>query len=327
VWSADQRLIALDRVDNVSGILFLDGDTYRPLFSRTKPGGGETRWHPTLADVMLYVKPSPCEAGYWNVRTNVVTPIYRYKSYSACEFGPFEGNPSSNGAMLAVNATRVLDGHRVGFVLDLVTPKKYPDLDLAAAGVTSLGWLSVSPLGDLLVVKGTIDNAPDATRVFTLRGVPVGTPWLEYGRPSHFDMSLDVSGNEVAVGVSKSAPDNGRVIMRRLRDGVVTVLTPGGYASHTSTRNYTRPGWAYVTHTNDSYKYPPFGNEVFAVRLDGSMALERIAQLHDLDVDYLSEAHAVPSPDGRRVLFASDWMHTTGRPVQAYIADERGLCH
>jgi hypothetical protein len=34
----------------------------------------------------------------------------------------------------------------------------------------------------------------------------------------------------------------------------------------------------------------------------------------------------VPSPSGRRVLFASDWESGTNRPVHAYVADARPLC-
>ena len=37
-------------------------------------------------------------------------------------------------------------------------------------------------------------------------------------------------------------------VWTRLLDGEVTVLTNGGYATHTSARNLSRPGWAYVTY-------------------------------------------------------------------------------
>jgi hypothetical protein len=58
-----------------------------------------------------------------------------------------------------------------------------------------------------------------------------------------------------------------------------------------------------------------------AVKLDGSQTVERIAHLHTNRTDYLTEAHAVPSPDGRRVLWASDWESATGRPIGAYVAE------
>ncbi|HEC43897.1 MAG TPA: hypothetical protein ENI20_13835 [Bacteroides sp.] len=42
--------------------------------------------------------------------------------------------------------------------------------------------------------------------------VRVGPLWSEYGRPSHYDLTVDENGDEVAVGVSKSSPDDGHVI-------------------------------------------------------------------------------------------------------------------
>lgn len=40
-----------------------------------------------------------------------------------------------------------------------------------------------------------------------------------------------------------------------------------------------------------------------------------------LVTDYLTEAHAVPSPDDKRVLWASDWEAALGRPVGVYVAE------
>jgi hypothetical protein len=165
----------------------------------------------------------------------------------------------------------------------------------------------------------------DRTLVFTLQGEQVTGMWTEYGRPSHYDLTVDENGDEVAVGVSKSKPDEGRVIKRRLRDGKVTVLTAGGYASHTSTRNVDRPGWAYITYQNrdSNSKWGSYRDEVVAVKLDGSMTVERLAHLHTKKLDYVTEAHAVPSPDGRRILWASNWESDTGRPIGTYVADTR----
>lgn len=40
---------------------------------------------------------------------------------------------------------------------------------------------------------------------------------------------------------------------------------------------------------------------------------------------YLTEAHAVPSPDGKRVRWASDWDAPSGRPIGAYMAESYPL--
>ncbi len=93
--------------------------------------------------------------------------------------------------------------------------------------------------------------------------VRVGPLWSEYGRPSHYDLTVDENGDEVAVGVSKSSPDDGHVIKRRLTDAEVTVLTHGGYGTHTSTRCLGRPGWAITSFNHKGPRnWEPYYNEI-----------------------------------------------------------------
>jgi hypothetical protein len=170
-----------------------------------------------------------------------------------------------------------------------------------------------------------------------------------------FDQDEDVLvGQEHAGNVGKKVPGVatvkgrgvGHVVLVRVRDGAVISLTDPGdgtdvpreaYASHVSCRNVSRPGWCYVSY------YPGAGQrycgEVVAVKLDGSGAVERFAAHHsdfdnstgttrrhaasEPDFLYRSEPHAVPSRDGRRVLFASNWADRGdgGRGIQAYVID------
>ena len=101
----------------------------------------------------------------------------------------------------------------------------------------------------------------------------------------------------------------GHVVKVRLEDGLVTPLTDptneAGY-SHGSARATDRPGWFYVTYARDT-PGKRFNGEIVAVKLDGSGAVQRFGQYHGRAGSYRAQAHAVPSPDGRRVLFASDW--------------------
>ena len=148
--------------------------------------------------------------------------------------------------------------------------------------------------------------------------------WTEYGRPSHADLTIDDSGNEVSVGISKSDPDKQRVISRRLSDGEVTVLTDRGFATHTSARNLERPGWVYVTYGGldeaPRKGWNPFHGEVVAVKLDGSKTVERLAHTHSWATDFNSEADASPSPDGKKVIWASNWGAKHGY-VAAYVLE------
>ena len=316
VWNADESLIFLEKHDGGRNPLFLDGETYEVLFY-----GGESatehRWHPTDPDLMVLITDHAVKT--WNVRNDVVTELFSSSEYRDFHIGPWEGNISFDGNWLAILALRSADTKRVGFAVDLATGTKYPDLELTGFTVD---WISISAAGKYMVLNGYIDGGDDQTQVYDLNGNKVGPLWSEYGRPSHYDLTVDENGDEVAVGVSKSKPDNGRVIKRRLTDGAVTVLTHGGYATHTSTRCINRPGWAFssFSHRGPS-NWEPYYNEIVAVKLDGSR-VERICHIRGLWKDYDNEAQPCPSPSGSRVIFSSDW--DSGEQIaQAYIADFR----
>jgi len=322
-WSADGKLIVLKYTSNAFGsaYLFLDGDTYQPLFARTPPGV-EKRWHPTLPDVMVIVT-STGGVIYWNARTNVSTTKFSVSGYSNGNMGPYEGNVSYDGKYAVVNATRNSDGEAVAYVVDIDAGTKYPDIDLAAQGISNLDWISISALGGYVVSLSTVNGSPAAVKVFTKTGSVVQT-WTDF-RVGHLDLGVDQAGNEVMFTAPGSGTYAKRYIIRRLADGVITPLTPPvTYNHHVSTRNYLRRGWAYAV-TND-ITGGPLDQTVYASKLDTSGVVERLARHRSTVIDYDSSPFAVPSPDGRRVLFDSNWGAASGRPVQTYVADTRQVC-
>ena len=277
---------------------------------------------------MTYVG-SSCEIGQWNARTGVRTSVVSFPNYQNCAFGPYEGNLSLDGRRLAVYATRKRDGKDVAFAVDISTRTRYSDIVIRDVGFSSIDWISISPLGNLVVVNGGLSGggAGDNTKIFDLQGSQVGPTWSERGQPSHYDLAQDIGGRQVAVGVSSGPPYEGMVIMRDLLTGYRTALNVGGYPSHTSARNIGLPGWAVVSHAGFfPGTWPPYSGEIFAVKLDGSLSIVRLGNIHNTGQDYDAETHAVPSPDGLRVMFASNWDSTTSRPVQTYVIDYRHLC-
>jgi len=313
-WNCDQSLLFLERHQGHPGALFLDGTTYQPLFARQEPGT-ETRWHPKKPGIMVYVKDNLI--GFWDVREDTTRTVTNFPGYSGFHIGPWEGNLSRDGRRLVVEGRKGKD--HIAFAYDFEEGRKYPDVLLNE--VADVDWISISASGNYLVLNGQIQGrTSDQTQVYDLQGNKIGNLWEQHGRPSHYDLTLDENGDDIAVGSSRSGPDDGRVIKRRLVDGQVTVLTSGGYASHTSARNVNRPGWVYVTYQHHGPTWPPYWDEVDAVKLDGSLTVERIARLHTKRTDYLTESHAVPSPDGNRVLWASDWEAASGRPIFTLVA-------
>jgi hypothetical protein len=159
-------------------------------------------------------------------------------------------------------------------------------------------------------ISANVNN--DNAKVFNLDGSQVGNTWSTYGCPSHYDLTVDQNGDEVAVGVCKTGYKG--IVKRRLIDGKITVIFPVG-ASHTSARNIRRPGWVYVT----GLYYAPYLDEILAIKLDGT-EIEKFARIPNNKVDYESEPHGSPSPDGTKVIIASNW-GLGSRPVQDYVVE------
>lgn len=208
-------------------------------------------------------------------------------------------------------------------------------------GLCPIGNVSISPSGRYIDVKyaalgDKCDTLCDFHRIYEVDSALVIRPHnmaagsLRCGsfatRPNgwifplkHADMALDPfdNGEDVLVG-GRACPGSalGRVVKVRLRDGKVTALTDpkneAGY-SHGSARNTARPGWFYVTYSRDpAYIGRRFYGEIVAVKLDGSGTVERFGHHHSTESSYRVQAQAVPSPDGRRILFASDWAEGCG---------------
>jgi hypothetical protein len=221
------------------------------------------------------------------------------------------------------------------------------------------GNISISPSGRYIDVKFgsggvSCDTLCDMHRIFevdsslTIRPHNMAATSLRCGefanRPNgwvfplkHADMAADPFDNneDVLIG-GRACPGStlGRVVKVRLRDGKVTELTKpeneAGY-SHGSARATQRPGWFYVTYTRASSAIGRrFGGEIVAVKMDGSGTVQRFGHYHSTAGTYRSQAHGVPSPDGRRILFASDWAEGCGSGCgstsvfSGYVIDARG---
>jgi hypothetical protein len=230
-----------------------------------------------------------------------------------------------------------------------------------------IDWVSVSSSGKYAVVMYAYNGIDNALRVFdinpntlalTPHSMTTTYPGM-VGRPQdgfiyglgHADLAIDpfdgnqdvIVGTENCGNVGSYVPGIhtvngapvGQVIMVRLSDGQATSLDdPRNEAgpAHISTRNVDRPGWAYISFyygTKGAVGGARFADEIVALKLDGSGSVERLAYEHsDFSVGYYAYPMAVPSPDGTRVVFASNWAHDgNGVPTdyQDYVVDFRSL--
>lgn len=307
VWNADETLIHVTRNYNGSpSQIFLDGETYEPKFARTVPG--DHRWHPTNPDLKIYV--SGNQIGYYNVQTGSKQVLHTFSEYSRLTIGEYEGNLSHDGTKIVLYAN-----NSQVFAYDLITDTKYP-----TRTVSSMDWASVTPLGNYVVIHYSITN----TSVYDLYQNLITTfDNVTNGNHTHFDIGLNLLGQQVTGGNCKNKYP-GRVVSYRLNDGAFNILNTGGWAVHGSMRCLDRPGWVYSS-TATTSSYPPYNDEVISSRTDGGI-VERWCHMHNIETDYYAEAMPVPSRDGRRVVFASNWGGSGGRPVYMYVVDARTPC-
>lgn len=318
-WNADESLFLLERNKTSGGTwgssLFLDGETYVVIKKSNIPSNNESRWHPTDPDVRLLLRDTEVVA--WSYANDTETQLYSFAGYTGTSMGN-TGNWSDDGNMVAMFATRTSDSKQVVFAVNTDTDTKHPDID--ATG-WNIDYVTMSPLGTYIVVNADFGTGSDRTRIYnTTTGAQVGSTWTEYGRPSHFDVSINQNGEEVVIGNSKSSPDEGKLIARRMSDGAVVELSTGGYAGHGSSRAMQRRGWV-VSQLSNSLSWPPYHEEIVAAKADGSR-VERIVNHRSTEFTYDAETHACISPLGGRIAFGSDWGAGT-YPIHTFVVDFR----
>ena len=363
-WNADQTLLILQNLVGGSPTrIVLDGSTYQPLFTPCDSARlFDYRWHPSPAHAheLINVTSDGTTLMWVDIVNCVKTREWQLPIPVNYGIGSGNGNTSNDGRFVALGNERgmfVVDmdpqppfapwpASRIGPVYT------FPPCSLSVTTPLNcaLGSLSISPSGryiDLKYASGT-DTTTDLHRIFevdpaTLAISPhrMADDALRCGsfqyRPNgwvfpvkHGDLATNpFDGNEDVLVGGRACPGSnlGRTVMVRLRDGQVTALTdPTDEApfSHVSARNTGRPGWVYASYFRAPGKR--FNGEIVAIKLDGSLEVEDWAHYHGLTPGcYRCEAHPVPSRDGKRVLFASNWATDCGdscgaaADVKAYV--------
>ena len=358
-WSADESLISIENSGGPSPLI-LDGFTNLPKYAPCSNYDlWDYRWHPSRAHPheQINVDSSGTRLSWFDVVSCTETRSWALPIAADYGIGSGEGNPSNDGRFVLIGGTRQI------YVLDMDPQPPFapypnqrigPALDVSNCGLSdcSIDWSGMSASGKYAVVSYNGDNprvfdvnastlalTPHAmsTSSFRCQGTAAGGYVYSLG---HADVAVNPFDNneDVLVGRDQCFPSSGQVngvvvsnvMMARLRDGQITALTDPNneaFASHVSTRNINRPGWAYVDYEVENGKR--FSAEVIAVKLDGSKAVQRFAHEHSaFSGCYRCEPHASPSPDGRRIIFASNWADhcsTCGSSsdIKDYVIDAR----
>ncbi len=286
-WNADQTLILIN--DHL-----LDGTTYAYRERLELPD--EARWSSVHPNTIFGTRDNAFVS--FDVITKTTSVLHTFPGYLRIYLGPWEGNLSQDDRTVAFTTADGPGGDVI--VYDVAADTVLSSRSLASLGFTGAGidWVSVSPSGEFVVINGR-GSSDSSVKVYD-RNLDFLRTVAETGE--HGDLGYDAEGREVFVQVCPYR-------MARLDDGVVTDLPIGDECGHISTRAHRRPGWAYSSSNNAD-------GDVFAIKLDGSGLVERFTHHRSLEDSYEAEPHAVPSPDGLRVIFASNWGGTA--PINAF---------
>ncbi|MDQ7083576.1 MAG: hypothetical protein Q9M36_00990 [Sulfurovum sp.] len=176
-------------------------------------------------------------------------------------------------------------------------------------------WVSISPLGTYILInwQDEPNNANEGIRA-SIYQYDKSMNFIRKlaDHANHGDMGLDASSKEVYVqfgfGNDRNNVSN-RAIWSYPLDGTSRIqLLPSKYnGGHISCRNTNLKNWCYLSTSAEGYK------EVFAVKLDGSAVVNRFAQTHfTSDSLHGDGANVSVSPDGKKVLFYSNWREVNG---------------
>lgn len=289
-------------------------------------GDPECFWHLTDSEEVIY------RAGNQIRRLKVTTGAHE----TLAEFPQYfsistrsEGRPSDDRRWFAYIGIK---GSSTGswelFVYDRVNKKIVSTMPLSSKP----DWVSMSPSGRYVVVQWT-----DA------RGTEVYDRALKFQRVafhdhSHADLMVLADGSDGicyqpasgAAIIELGSPRGCPLSVARLSDGKRWTILPmeWGISVHISgIGSRARKGWVLVsTYFADSTKPQlAYGREIFWANTNNPGEVKHVCHHHSTQSkigtskEYWSEVHAVPSWDGSRVVFCSNWGET-GTHYDCFVA-------
>ncbi|MFN8112920.1 MAG: hypothetical protein U0R51_06945 [Solirubrobacterales bacterium] len=321
-WNADGSLLMLDYHYPAP---LLDGETLELVGEVHQPS--EAIWMNTDPGHMIGMSGRTKLIAWDAVADHRSAVLHRFRGYDRVELGNGEGNLSNDDRFAALLGTRgsALDVLVYDTVAGEVVAKRRFEQATSGDGDATINNVAMSQSGERVLVEFN-RRGRGGRRGIVSYDRSLGDPVpLSANGGSHYDSCVEAGGNEVVVA---QADGSSALVSADLEDGTRTRLLPAdrmGYPIHISCRNVERPGWVYVSEFADRGA-PRLANRdsLLAVSLDGSGTVERFGhEFRSNRSAYVREPHAVPSRDGSRVLWASDWQCPHG-PVYAYVAEAGG---
>jgi hypothetical protein len=328
-WNADGTMIKLDFT---YPCYILDGNTY--AFQKLFHNLSYSIWGNTLANKNIvfgtggnrFARKQDITGADFNF-----TNIYDFGATCLyCSLGEGEGNIDNNDTY-GVFLWSTTSNHASGNNISCVRLTDGTLMGTLSIGTSWPDWAGMSQSGNYVIVNwGATDNG-----VVAKSGVEVYNTAMTFQRQvatygEHGDVGYDPAGNEVWVGYSHSSGTGGETLDMWRLDGVggktkilpVEASFPEAEWGHVSCRNIKRPGWVYLSGYSNNYTNAV--GQIYAAKLDSSRTVEVFAhhQATYPNPGYNYQPQPCPSPDGTRVMFASDWKQyvNASTPSYAYVA-------
>jgi hypothetical protein len=291
----------------------LDGRTYADLGSFNQVSGAV--WSNTDPNKLFGVSSASNVLYAQNATTGALTVLHVFTGYATSSIGGWGGISigDGEGGVDDTDTYIALMAQTSAGTQHIITYNLRTDTIVADIAVPNRpNNVQISRRGNYVVV---VDTTLGFTRVYPR---DLSSSIELYGRGYHGDNALDANGNEIFV--ANNAP---LVKAFRLSDGAATQLLPGATAweyGHVSGRNISRPGWIYLSVYDNTVTSGRTGHDqLVAVKTDGSGTVEVFGFSHHQNIVYGAMPMAVPAPDGRRVLFGSEW---DASAVYSYVAGQ-----
>ena len=250
------------------------------------PLSSESLWSNTDASVLFgvaYVGGTPNVLRQYNLAEDLSSTLHTFTDARRLTIGDYEGVQS-------------MDDRYICLVGDFSDGRGLITFDLSQRSVIArrqvfddFDWATVSPSGRWVLVR----SGRELLRMdLSLQNVELLSSYIGHG-----DICIDAQGLEVYVDC------DGELSWIDIATGRVSrPATRWDMQGHVSGRAYLRPGWAYLTLENGM---------VGAVELrDGVDQWEHWGWHRSTYRDYAAQPKGVPSPDGRQMVFASNWHGT-----------------
>lgn len=341
-WNSDESKLLLFSGDGEA--LLCDGNDYSFIKALSGVSGEDVFWHSTDPNTLYYNADSILYS--YNTTTDIAAELHAFTAYTWANTRG-EGNMSLDGRYYAVVGQQYnyISGNVVFkdiVVYDLQANSEISVMPIPQDSISGFDWTSISPLGNYVVV----DYADETTGRY--HGVEVydrnmNFIWQKPLGAGHSDLGIDANNDEVLVMDVYNADSNKTYIKKfRLSDGQETTLLEVSelFDLHISLRNQQRHDWCFISTfdytgrlTDDSLSWLPFEDEVFALKLDGSGDVQRIAHHHSrryspstYDPDhsnYWAEPHATVDRQGTRIIYGSNWRQNMElmNSVDVYLVD------